>query len=88
MLLSVADFIGVSKTSACRIVFDVSCAIARLYNTYIHMLPNTEQDFYNISRFPRVLGALDGTHIRIQSPCKIIHTYLYYNSFIDLITSD
>ncbi|XP_026738240.1 putative nuclease HARBI1 [Trichoplusia ni] len=72
MLLSVADFIGVSKTSACRIVFDVSCAIARLYNTYIRMLPNTEQDFYNISRFPRVLGALDGTHIRIQSPCSQI----------------
>ncbi|XP_026319164.1 putative nuclease HARBI1 [Hyposmocoma kahamanoa] len=70
MLLSVADFAGVSKASACRIVYDVSCAIAQLYNKYIYMQTNTEQDFYEIARFPRVLGALDGTHIRIQSPCS------------------
>jgi len=43
---------------------------------YIKM-PNTRQDiitastmFYNIKQFPRVLGAVDGTHIRIQCPNK------------------
>ncbi|RVE50717.1 hypothetical protein evm_004627 [Chilo suppressalis] len=70
MLLSVADFVGVSKTSACRIVRDVSYAIAKLYSKYIYMQTDTEQEFYKVARFPRVLGALDGTHIRIQSPCK------------------
>ncbi|CAG4958262.1 unnamed protein product [Colias eurytheme] len=70
MLISVADFVGVSKTSACRIVRDISFAIAKLYKKYIYMHSDTEQDFYNVARFPRVLGALDGTHIRIQSPCK------------------
>lgn len=72
MLLSVADFVGVSKASACRIVYDVSCAIARLYNKYIYVHTDTEEEFFNVSRFPRVLGALDGTHIRIQSPCKYL----------------
>lgn len=75
MLLSVADFIGVSKASACRIVRDISFAIARLYNKYIFMHTNTEEDFYGIARFPRVLGAVDGTHIRIQSPSKNLHNF-------------
>lgn len=70
MLLSVADFVGVSKSSASRIVYDVSSAIARLYDKYIFMQASTEDDFYDIAQFPRVLGAIDCTHIRIQSPCK------------------
>ncbi|CAH2100746.1 unnamed protein product [Euphydryas editha] len=52
MLLSVGDFIGVSKASACRIVRDVSSAIALLYT--------------------KVQGAIDCTHVRIQSPCAEI----------------
>ncbi|XP_050550858.1 putative nuclease HARBI1 [Spodoptera frugiperda] len=70
MLLSVADFVGVSKTSVCRIVLDISFDIAKLYSKYIFMHTDTEHEFYNIARFPRVLGAIDGTHIRIQSPCS------------------
>ncbi|CAH2106033.1 unnamed protein product [Euphydryas editha] len=69
MLLSVGDFIGVSKASACRIVRDVSSAIALLYTKYIFMKSNTEDGFYRIARFPRVQGAIDCTHVRIQSPC-------------------
>lgn len=76
MLLSVADFVGVSKASACRIVRDVSFSISQLYGKYIYMRTNTGQDFYNISRFPRVLGALDGTHIRIQSPLTFYVSWL------------
>lgn len=40
-------------------------------------IPNTRQDiiagsimFYNIKQFLRVIGAVDGTHIRIQCPNK------------------
>lgn len=72
MLVSVADFVGVSKSSAGRIIANVSSAIARLYRNYIHIHSNTQEDFYNISQFPRVLGAIDGTHILIQSPSKYI----------------
>lgn len=45
MLVSVADFIGVSKSSAGRIVADVSAAIVRLYPNYIYVHGNTQQDF-------------------------------------------
>ncbi|KOB70380.1 Uncharacterized protein OBRU01_05786, partial [Operophtera brumata] len=68
MLVAVADYVGVSKSSAGRIVRDVSRAIARLYSNYIYVHNNTQEDFYNIARFPRVLGAVDGTHILMQSP--------------------
>lgn len=70
MLNSVADFAGVSLSSACRIVSDVSAAIARLYKKYIFLHSRTTDKFYNIAQFPRVCGAIDCTHVHIQSPCR------------------
>ncbi|XP_045494080.1 putative nuclease HARBI1 [Colias croceus] len=72
MLNSVADFAGVSLSSACRIVADISAAIARLYNKYIFLHSRTTDKFYNIAQFPRVCGAIDCTHVHIQSPCSTI----------------
>ncbi|CAG4999783.1 unnamed protein product [Parnassius apollo] len=68
MLISVADFVGVSKSTAGRIVRDTSSAIAQLYDKYIYVHRRSADKFYRIAGFPRVLGAIDGTHIRIQSP--------------------
>ncbi|KAG5886128.1 hypothetical protein JTB14_021350 [Gonioctena quinquepunctata] len=56
-----------------RIVVRVSEALAQLSPRYIHMpAPNNiireQTKFYNVARFPRVLGVVDGTQIRIQSP--------------------
>lgn len=52
----------------------VSTAIARMSNRYIHF-PRTIEGkeelklrFYRIARFPNVLGAIDCTHVRIESP--------------------
>ncbi|GBP31241.1 Putative nuclease HARBI1 [Eumeta japonica] len=70
MLVAVGDYIGVSKSAASRIVREVSKAIARLYPKYIYVHSDTTVDFYNIARFPRVLGAIDGTHILMQSPTQ------------------
>lgn len=75
MLVAVADYVGVSKSSASRIVKNVS-AIARLYPKYIHIHENTQEEFYRIAGFPRVLGTLDGTHILMQSPSKCTDTIL------------
>ncbi|CAG4991801.1 unnamed protein product [Parnassius apollo] len=72
MLISVADFVGVSKSTAGRIVRDTSSAIAQLYDKYIYVHRRSADKFYRIAGFPRVLGAIDGTHIRIQSPCHLI----------------
>ncbi|XP_047021240.1 putative nuclease HARBI1 isoform X2 [Helicoverpa zea] len=68
MLISVADFVGVSKATASRIVSDVSRAIAGLYPEYVKVLENTQHAFHAIAGFPKVLGAIDCTHIPIQSP--------------------
>lgn len=67
------DFNGVDKSTASRVIDKVSRAIAGLHNTYIKMPRNNDiqsvrQGFFSISRFPRCIGAVDCTHIKIQSP--------------------
>ncbi|XP_063917859.1 putative nuclease HARBI1 [Zophobas morio] len=73
-LQQVADFMGMHVSTVCRIVKRVSEAIARLYGQYIRFphgigeIRATQQGFFSIAAFPRVIGAIDGTHIKIQSP--------------------
>ena len=74
--LAIVDFCGFSCSSANRVVHRVSKAIASLSQKYIK-LPQTRAEmqqvqmgFYNIAKFPSVLGALDCTHIKIISPGK------------------
>ncbi|CAH2230139.1 jg12489 [Pararge aegeria aegeria] len=64
-LVSVGQFIGVSKSAANQIVRNVSCAITNLCSKYI-CINNTTEDFYKIAQFPQVLGVIDCTHIRIH----------------------
>lgn len=74
MLTVIGDFIGVHKTTASRIIFKVSRAIATLAKRYINLPTDEDQlhqiefGFYRIARFPNCVGALDCTHIKIQSP--------------------
>ncbi|XP_063232410.1 putative nuclease HARBI1 isoform X1 [Bacillus rossius redtenbacheri] len=74
MLSSVGDFVGVSKATASRIIKEVTFGIASLRPVYIRM-PSTEQEirnaqtnFYEMAQFPKVIGAIDCTHVRLQSP--------------------
>ncbi|XP_036320285.1 putative nuclease HARBI1 [Rhagoletis pomonella] len=71
---TVADLCGVSKTSASRAIKLVSHHIASLRADFVK-LPQTEQErlstqaaFKEISNFPRVIGAMDCTHVKIMSP--------------------
>jgi len=73
-LISAGDVMGVSKSAACVIVHDVSVALAKLRPQIIKM-PETNDEikelhkqFYGIAKFPLVIGAIDCTHIKIQSP--------------------
>ncbi|KAE8739090.1 hypothetical protein FOCC_FOCC015413 [Frankliniella occidentalis] len=72
--LSAGDFSGVSEPTAHRIVHRVTRAIALLYKDHIYVpyddaeIAKTQLDFYQIAKFPRVLGAVDCTHIKIRSP--------------------
>jgi len=77
-LITVGDFSGVSTTSVHYLIHRVSAAIARLQSRYIQF-PSTEQEirkeqlcFYNIARFPRVIGCIDCTHVRVQSFGKLL----------------
>lgn len=72
--ISIGDFMCMDQSTVSRIIKKVSEAIAGLHNRFIRM-PVTEQqriisqnNFYQIARFPRVIGCVDGTHIAIQSP--------------------
>lgn len=49
-------------------------AIAGLHDQYIKF-PNTKDEinkavvlFSKVARFPHVMGAIDGTHVKLQSP--------------------
>lgn len=72
--ISLGDFVGVHKTTAGRVIKQGIIAICNLFPQYVY-LPRTQEEqeagkrnFYNISHFPRVIGAIDCTHIKIQSP--------------------
>ncbi|GFQ97309.1 nuclease HARBI1 [Trichonephila clavata] len=74
MQLAIADLFDVSQPTVCRVVHRVSEAIASLLPDFIHLPVNREEcktvsrKFFNIARFPKVIGALDGTFVRIISP--------------------
>lgn len=65
---------GVHKTTAGRIIKRVTQAIVTLRPRYIKFPDNQEEkrrvqsDFMTLANFPRVIGAIDCTHIKVQSP--------------------
>lgn len=73
-LVTVSDFAGVSTSSASRIVKRVSLAIAEMKTQFIKMPATRDemlkecQAFYAKAKFPRTIGAIDCTHIKIQAP--------------------
>lgn len=75
-LITLGDYSGIHMSTASRVIVKVSRAIAALSPHFIKM-PATENErrlsqtkFYEIASFPRVIGAIDCTHVRIQSPGK------------------
>lgn len=67
-LITCGDMIGVHESTACRIVHRVTHAIASLRHIFIQDLSNIVAGIYNIAKFPRVIGAIDCTHVHIVSP--------------------
>ncbi|KAJ3665528.1 hypothetical protein Zmor_001020 [Zophobas morio] len=69
----VGDTFGVHKSTACIIIQRVVRKIAALKPQYIKMptqaeLQNVKLGFYRLRRMPNVIGAIDCSHIRIESP--------------------
>lgn len=70
----IGDVIHVHKSTVCRIIRLVSFWLASQRKHFINMPETnaetieTKNDFYEILNFPNVIGCIDCTHIRIQSP--------------------
>ena len=68
------DEASLSQSSVCRVIKEVSEAIARRKRTFMRFpttreeVEATKQQFYEYCRFPGVIGAIDGTHVYIRSP--------------------
>ncbi|XP_065219385.1 putative nuclease HARBI1 [Planococcus citri] len=68
------DLFGVDRSTARKIIALVSYHLASLRPTFILFPETTEeitevqQQFYNIAKFPKCIGALDCTHMKIESP--------------------
>nr|CAH7733697.1 unnamed protein product [Callosobruchus chinensis] len=73
-LMAIGDTIGASKSSGSKIVKKVSLAIARLSPGFTKMPQNEEEilkekhAFYERARHPKIIGSIDCTHVKIQSP--------------------
>lgn len=74
MLRVIGDLNGIDKATVSRLLRKVLFHIARLKSEFIVMPTSAEeitevrQDFYNIAKFPRCVGALDCTRVKIKSP--------------------
>jgi len=72
--LVVGDTFSINKSTVCRTVHRVTRVIASLHDKFIQFPTTTEecrqimQIFYGTSGLPGVIGAIDCTHIPIQSP--------------------
>ncbi|XP_064485838.1 putative nuclease HARBI1 [Ornithodoros turicata] len=70
----IGDTSDISKSTVCRIIKRVSHVLASLSPLYMKF-PSTQDEkqrtmlgFYDIAGFPGVIGAIDCTHVAIQSP--------------------
>lgn len=67
------DLVGCNKSTICRIIQKVTKAIANLAHTQI-VMPTRRQchqvaeEFFELAGFPRVMGTIDCTHVKINSP--------------------
>ncbi|ESO82518.1 hypothetical protein LOTGIDRAFT_146596, partial [Lottia gigantea] len=77
-----ADVHNISRPSVSKITRDVTACLKRVCNDYIKMptdqtgLRNIMRGFHEKTDIPSVVGAIDGTHIRIKAPTEDKHLYI------------
>ena len=77
-----ADIHNISRTSVANIIRDVTRCLVRVCRQCVIMptdqnaLQEIMQNFHTYANFPNVVGAVDGTHIRIKAPSTDEHLYV------------
>ncbi len=71
----VGDTVRVSRSSASRTVTKISTLLAQKLDDFVKFpsdaeIKTVQNDFYEIARVPGIVGAIDGTHIKIQAPAS------------------
>ncbi|XP_062619673.1 putative nuclease HARBI1 [Saccostrea cucullata] len=71
----VGDSLNISESSVGRIVKDVAGAIVQIFRNFINFpagerAAKVMEGFRRIAGFPKVLGCVDGTQIRISTPTE------------------
>jgi hypothetical protein len=89
---SVADRFGVSKSACWRILYRTGHRLVNCNRRFkIISFPagadaeRVMTEFEEISGFPRVLGAVDGCHIRIEKPREFPNSYINRKGFPSII---
>ena len=76
----VAGTIGVHRTTVMRAFHKVVFSLSKRRSDFIKFptgaeLLSTKEDFYRMAQFPRVISAIDCTHIRIIRPSNTEHEH-------------
>ncbi|KAG8193586.1 hypothetical protein JTE90_000222 [Oedothorax gibbosus] len=89
---TIGNLFGVSKSSVCKIVAEFCTLFVHLCSKDFIQLPTTEQEilraateFESFWDFPQCVGAIDGTHIKIQPPKVHAHSYYNYKQFYSVV---
>ena len=87
MQRSVGDTVNVAQSTVSRTISSVTKAISRISSSHISM-PSTDLqqkpimgDFFQRYQIPGVIGLIDGTHIRVQSPSENEVAYVNRKNF-------
>ena len=87
---TISVLFGLGRSTVSKCIHDVSKkVILHMWATYIH-LPSPQEAVQNMHNWrlqigiPRIVGAIDGTHIHIQRPCNHGEAYFNRKSFYSL----
>ncbi|XP_054920477.1 putative nuclease HARBI1 [Dermacentor andersoni] len=93
-LITAGDTINVHESTASRTVRRVALALVRHCSTWIRWpspneLAEVQTNFYGLGGFPCVVGAIDGTHVRIQAPEEneeaYVNRHFYHSINVQLV---
>ncbi|XP_060577992.1 putative nuclease HARBI1 [Ruditapes philippinarum] len=90
--LNDADIHGVSQPTVSRVINEVISALSSpdIVSSFIQFpidpdqLRKNQQEFYGLARFPKVVGVIDCTHVRVRAPSMNEEQYVNRKGFHSL----